>query len=132
VGSTGAKALIDTGSPRTVFPRGIGDLLAVEFPTLAFECPKKIQLMGREWRAVTETVQLMLRPFEDFDWDAEVDFVFDEGLQFGLLGWEGFLNRWSVSLNGYLGYVIIEPAEDFHDRQDPELFADLRERWPNL
>lgn len=32
VGGAGTKALIDTGAPRCVFPRGIGDLVWLTFP----------------------------------------------------------------------------------------------------
>jgi hypothetical protein len=126
---TTTKALIDTGAPRCVFPRGIGDLLAVEFPE--FGGQKKIKLMGHDWPAVTETVELVLRPFDD-PWEAEVDFVVEDELPFALLGYEGFLNRWAVSFNGYLGYFIVEPIQDFDERQPPEVFDTLREQWPHL
>lgn len=126
------KALIDTGAPGTVFPRGIGDLLGIEFPPFATEAEKTIQLMGRAWPAITHTVNLALRPFEDMGWEAEVDFFLEEGLSFGILGYEGFLNRWAVSINGYAGYFIVEPADEFDERQPPEVLADLRSRWPNL
>lgn len=126
------KALIDTGAPRTVFPRGIGDLLCVEFPSYSWECDKKIQLMGHEWGAVSAVINLSLRPFDDVFWDAEVDFVLDEGLPYGLLGYEGFLNRWAVTVNGYLGYVVIEQADDAHAREHPTLFTNLRKQWPGL
>ncbi|MDA8044714.1 MAG: hypothetical protein M0Z30_05680 [Actinomycetota bacterium] len=115
-----------------MFPRGIGDLLAVEFPELGFQCPKKIHLMGREWPATTETVSLTLDPFDDLDWDAEVDFVFEEGLPFALLGYEGFLNRWAVSFHGHGGYFIVEPADGFDERQPAEVIDGLRQRWPEL
>jgi hypothetical protein len=127
-----ARALVDTGAPRTVFPRGIGDLLGVEFPDFHSDADKKIRLMGREWWAITESISLTLRPFDDLGWEAEVDFLMDEGLQYGILGYEGFLNRWAVSINAYSGYFIVEPAEDFESRQSPELLDELRERCPGL
>jgi hypothetical protein len=96
--------------------------------------PKEDPTNGRrrERGAVTAWINLVLRPFSDVVWEAEVDFVRDEGLPYGLLGYEGFLNRWSVTVNGYHGYVIIEPADEAHTREDPELFRELRRRWPNL
>lgn len=127
-----AKALIDTGAPRSVFPRGVGDLLGVRFPDVPSKATKQITLLGRNWPAITETVDPLLLPFEDLGWEAEIDFVLDDGLQFALLGYEGFLNRWAVSFNGYLGYGVVEPAEDFDARQPPELLDDLRARWPHL
>jgi hypothetical protein len=126
------KALIDTGSPRTIFPRGIGDLVGIEFPDLKADAEKKIELMGGRWPAITRPVSLLLQPFDDMGWEAEVDFLLDDVLSFGILGYEGFLNRWAVSINGYLGYVIVEPAEDFDQRQPPEVLADLKARWPQL
>ena len=53
-GSIGAKALIDTGSPRTVFPRGIGDLVGVSFPDLPSECPTAVIVLERNWPCVTQ------------------------------------------------------------------------------
>lgn len=88
--------------------------------------------MGHEWPAITATVNLLLPPFADQGWEAEVDVVVDEGLPFALLGYEGFLNRWAVSFNGYLGYFVVEPAEDFDGRQPHEMFRELRGRFPDL
>lgn len=70
-------------------------------------------------------------PFADA-WEAEVDFVHDEGLPFGLLGYEGFLNRWAVSFNGYNGYFVVAPVDLFHDRQPSDLLDRLRSRWPGI
>lgn len=81
---------------------------------------------------MTEAVTLLLPPFDDLAWDAEVDFVFEEGLPFALLGYEGFLNRWAVSFNGYHGYLIVEPAEEFDERQPPDVLEELIARWPRL
>ena len=130
--SVAYKALIDTGSPRNVFPRGCGDMLQVEFPRFSSDCNKKITLMGRDWPAVTATVHLVLRPFDDLGWDAEVDFVYDEGLPFGLLGYEGFFTRWAVSFNGVDGYFIVELADEFHDRQPDDVMEGLARSWPDL
>lgn len=115
-----------------MFPRGIGDLLAIDFPDYGTQATKQIQLMGHAWPAVTATVNLLLRPFHDMGWAAEIDFVLEEGLPFGLLGYEGFLNRWAVSFNGYQGYVVVEPTDEFDDRQPPEVFEILRREWPEL
>lgn len=132
VGATGVKALIDTGAPRTIFPRGIGVLLGVEFPELPMDCPKKIAVLGGEWPAVTDSVELCLRPFSDIQWHAEVDFMFHEGLPFGILGLEGFLDRWAVSFDGYHGFLVVETADEFADTQDPELLSKFREQWPGV
>jgi hypothetical protein len=127
-----ARALIDTGAPRTVFPPGIGDVLGIEFPDFPSGAEKKIRLMGDVWPAITASISLTLRPFDDLGWEAEVDFFVREGLPYGILGYEGFLNRWAVSINAYSGYFIVEPAEDFESRQPPELLNELRARCPAL
>lgn len=128
---TTTKALIDTGAPRTVFPRGIGDYIGVAFPEGPGASTVNIDLMGRRWAAVTVNVDLMLRPFDDLGWSAPVDFVLDEGLPFGLLGYEGFLNRWAVSFNAYKGYIVVEPIESFDERLPVDPFEEAQRRWPD-
>lgn len=88
--------------------------------------------MGHQWPAITATVNLLLRPFADLGWEAEVDIVVDEGLPFALLGYEGFLNRWAVSFNGCMGYFVVEPADDFDSRQPEDIFSELQQRFPHL
>lgn len=122
------KALIDTGAPRTVFPSGVADVLGIELPETG---TVEIDLMGRRWGAITVGVSLLLRPFDDLGWEADVDFVLDEGLNFGLLGYEGFLNRWAVSFNAYRGYLVVEPTEDFHARMPIDQFEEVQRRWPD-
>jgi hypothetical protein len=61
-------------------------------------------------------VQLRLKAVEADDWEAEVDFVVEEGLPFALLGYEGFLNHWAVGINGYTGYFFVEAIDDFDER----------------
>jgi hypothetical protein len=57
--------------------------------------------------------------------------VLEEGLPFALLGYEGFLNRWAVSFNAYLGYFVVEPAEDFDRRIPEDSFTQMLERFPD-
>jgi hypothetical protein len=64
-------------------------------------------------------------------WAAEVDFVLDEGLRFGLLGYEGFLNRWAVSFDGYHAFFVVEPVETFADRIPIDPFEEFQRRWPD-
>jgi hypothetical protein len=93
---------------------------------------RTVRLMGNTWPAVEASVELSLEPFPESHWSAEVLFVAEEGLPFALLGYEGFLNRWSVSFNGCLGYFIVEPVEDFHARQPRDVMEILRAKWPHL
>lgn len=127
------KALIDTGSPRTVLPRGVGDLLGIEFPRYRTDATKKIRLLGDDWAAITETVTLEIPPFDDdLTWEAEVDFIVDEQLSFALLGYEGFLNRWAVTFNAAFGYFIVEPADEYGENLDPTVLQELHRRHPGL
>jgi hypothetical protein len=131
--SISTKALIDTGSPRTVLPRGVGDLLGIEFPRYRTDATKKIRLLGGDWAAITETVTLKLLPFDDdLTWEAEVDFLIEEQLSFALLGYEGFLNRWAVTFNAAFGYFVIEPADQYAEDLDPAVLEELRRRYPGL
>jgi hypothetical protein len=131
--SISTKALIDTGSPRTILPRGVGDLLGIEFPRYRTEATKKIRLLGQDWAAITETVTLELPPFDDdLTWEAEVDFIVDEYLPFALLGYEGFLNRWSVTFNAAFGYFVVEPADHHREHLDPAVIMELERRHPGL
>jgi hypothetical protein len=128
---TTTPALIDTGAPRTVFPRGIGEIIGIDFPEEGGVGDVNIDLMNHRWPAVTRNVDLLLRPFEDLGWSAEVDFVLEEGLPFGLLGYEGFLNRWAVSFNAYSGYFVVESVEDLDARIPLDTFEEMQRRWPD-
>lgn len=128
--TTTTKALVDTGAPRCVFPRGVGEALGFQFPS-AQQADTTIVLMGHEWPAITHVVGLDLPPFEGLHWEAEVDFVLEEGLPFGLLGCEGFLDRWAVSFNAYYGYFVVEPSDDFDARIPPDPFEELQQRYPD-
>ncbi len=125
------KALIDTGSPRTILPRGVGDALGIDFPRSTDPNLRHHYLMGRRWPAITVLVLLELPPFSELSWEAEVDFVLEEDLPFGLLGFEGFLNRWAVSFNGYHSYFVVEPVEAFEERIPPDPFEEFQRRWPD-
>ncbi|HUC37435.1 MAG TPA: hypothetical protein VMR97_09960 [Acidimicrobiales bacterium] len=125
-----AKALIDTGSPICIFPRGIGDLLAIDFD--GHGVATVFTLAGQRWRAVPETVDLCLAPFNDLGWSAKVEFVMDGDLSYAILGYEGFLDRWAVSMNGAAGYFLIEPADQLDRRTPPAVLQEFRRQWPNL
>lgn len=131
--SISVKTLVDTGAPRTILPRGVGDLIGIEFPRYRSDASKKIRFLGQDWAAITETVTLELPPFND---DLRV------GGRGGLRPRrraflrssrdEGFLNRWCVTFNGAYGYFVVESADDGDARQPPEVFKDLRSRHPEL
>jgi hypothetical protein len=127
------KCLIDTGSPRCVFPRGAAVALDLELPESAEGHPDvhDLRFLGENWEALPFTVQLTLPPYEDLTWEAEADFVLNEGLPFGLLGHEGFLDRWAVSFNAYHDYSVLEPVEALHQRVPVDVFRVWQEEWPD-
>jgi hypothetical protein len=127
---TTTKALVDTGAPRCFFPRGTAEALGINLPA-AYAATTKVVLMDRVWPATTVEVDLVLPPFLDLRWTAAIDFSLEEGLPFGLLGYEGFLNRWAVSFNAYNGYFVVEATEDFDARIPPDPFDELEQRFPD-
>lgn len=128
------KALIDTGCHRTVFPRGAGEALGLEFPPARESAGlTKHFLGGTSCFAISRLVTLRLvEGFADLSWEAEVDFLIeDDVLPFGLLGSEGFLNKWVVSFNYYGNYFVVEPIEDFERRVPLDEFEELQRRYPD-
>jgi hypothetical protein len=127
------RALIDSGSPRTVFPIGAAIALGVELPEEPYSEPecKELHFLGHSWMAFAYTVTLKLPPYQELTWEAEVDFVLSEGLNFGLLGCEGFMDRWAVSLSGYHTYTVIEPIERLHDRLPIDTFEIWQREFPH-
>lgn len=80
------------------------------------------RIAGGRWLTQLETVELTLSPFEDLTWTAEVRFLFqDWGLQFAILGQEGFLDRWVVSFNYLRNYFVVEEPESFETRLPPDV-----------
>lgn len=78
-------------------------------------------------------VSLHIREMPDLAWEAEVDFVLDDPspLPFGLLGQEGFLNKWVVSFNYQMGYFVVEPIEEFEVRLPVDPYDELQKRYPD-
>lgn len=114
------KALIDTGAPVTVFPRGAGDLLGVNFPEWEADCAEHFTVYGPRWGAVRADVEMAIQGTNgEVAWSADVLFSYREGLPYGILGREGFLDRWAVAFNGYYNYFIIEPMEEGDERYRP-------------
>jgi len=68
-----------------------------------------------------------LPPFSGMSWEAEASFLYAELEQSfaGVLGQEGFLDRWVASFNLYDGYFVIEERDSFVGRlgRDPADFA---------
>lgn len=127
------KALIDTGAPRTIFPRGFGEALGLEVPAFPSQGDRLHHLAGQPVHAVSEFVEFVIPQCPDLRWEAEVDFLIEEPgpLPFGLLGQEGFLNKWAVTFVYGLGYFVIEPADEFESRLPLDPFMLLQEQFPD-
>ncbi len=111
-----SSALIDTGAPITLFPRAIGEALGIDFPGDGEPGDEYVTFLGHNWPCIVRPVELKLPPFQDLDWLADVRFVLEDELPFGILGYEGFLVRWAVSFNAYAGYTVVETNESFGSR----------------
>lgn len=127
------KALVDTGSPVCVFPRGAGEALGLHFASDALSpAPRLVDMLGERWAAVPEVVDLTLPRFPTFNWEAEVLFLVKEwDMPYGVLGQDGFLHRWAASFNYYGGYFVIEPADQFAERLPVDEFEEIMKRFPD-
>lgn len=126
------ECLIDTGAPITVFPRGAADPLRIDLPDPLHTQTQTMSLLGDDWPIFGITVTLKLPPFDDLEWEAEVWFALVDNLPFGLLGYEGFLNHWVVTLNAYKPYTVIETVESFEERLPIDAEAEFYKVWPDL
>lgn len=123
------RALIDTGAPYTLFDRGAGDALGVDFERSDAR-RRWHKISGGTYLAQVEMVHLTLPPFDDLAWETEVDFFrTDWGMPFaGLLGTEGFLDRWVVTFNRYENYFVVEEPDGFAERLPPDFEAEYEGR----
>lgn len=120
------RALIDTGAPLTVFTRGAGEALDVDFSDRSAP-RRRVRLLGKLWDVLGQHVTLTLPPFSDLWWEAQVWFLLDDwDMPYGLLGSEGFLEKWAVSFNKYYDYFVVEPAEEFHRDLPVDPFAEFQ------
>jgi hypothetical protein len=122
------KALIDTGSPRTIFDRGAADALEID---LSDRSRQRLHfLAGQSLYAVPAMVALTLPPFDDISWETEVDFLLgDWNMPFGLLGQIGFLDRWVVTFNRYRNYFAVQQIDDFEERLPVDPFEEFQKQW---
>ena len=120
------RALIDTGAPITFFDRGAADALGVSFGHAGAECGI-IRVLGGTWPVQFETVDLTLPLETGLTWTAQVAFARSPDLVMpfqGVLGTEGFLDKFAVTFNKYYDYFIIERPDDFHERAGKALLSD--------
>lgn len=129
-------ALIDTGASSSLFPRGAAEALGVDMGRWQEHRTRNFAIAGAERVAVAHAVHLTLLREPAFNWEADVWFFVEEWpLSFGILGGDGFLDRWAVSFVRSSNYFIVESPPDFerrvpvdHRLQRPEYLDDEWER----
>jgi hypothetical protein len=116
------RALVDTGAPDCIFDVAVADALAIDMSPGAGR-DRRLHILGGEHRSRVAMVGLHLPPFDGIVWETEACFLFAElDMSFiGVLGQNGFLDRWVASFNYYDGYFIIEERDEFVGRlgEDP-------------
>lgn len=117
---------MDTGAPITLFDRGAGDAVGVRFGYAGAETGM-VRILGGHWRAQFEVVDLCIADEPDYQWAARVAFIVDQALQMpfqGVLGTDGFLDKFAVTFNKYYGYFAIERPDDWEERVGRHVAAD--------
>lgn len=108
------RALIDTGSPLTVFDRGAAEALVINLGRSDAETGT-VALLGSHPRVQFEYVDLSIIAEPEFTWTARVAFILDRNFQMvfqGILGTEGFLDKWAVTFNKYYDYFALQRPDD--------------------
>jgi hypothetical protein len=120
------RALVDTGAPITFFDRGVADALGIRIGRTGADTGW-VRILGGHWQVQFEDVQVTLVADPDASWQARVAFVKDGGLQMpfqGVLGTEGFLDKFVVTFNKYYDYFLVERPADWQERVGDQLFDD--------
>jgi hypothetical protein len=112
------RALVDTGAPITFFDRGVADALGIRIGRTGADVGRT-RILGGHWAIQFEVVELELPADPGFTWPARVAFVKDPDFQMpfqGVLGTEGFLDKFVVTFNKYYDYFLIERPDDWQER----------------
>ena len=112
------RALIDTGSPLTLFDRGAADALCIRMGSAGAETGS-IAVLGAVRRVQYEYVELSLPRYPAFSWTAHVAFTTDPQFQMafqGILGVEGFLDKFVVTFNAYENFFVVERPDEWRSR----------------
>lgn len=124
------RALVDTGAPFTLFDRATGDALNVDFSRDGAR-REFHKVAGREYLAQVERVRLTIPAFgDDLQWETEVWFFLEDWeMPFaGLLGQEGFLDKWVVSFD-YPKSFVIEERSSYESRLPVLTPEEVSEIW---
>ena len=108
--ATGLACLLDTGAMATRFSAELADIAGVDLTDAPSE---SISVAGHTLRARPARVTLSLRdPTSHHGWDAAVWFCDPWPFGFQLLGLEGFLRHFQVTIAAYPQWVECEPEPD--------------------
>jgi len=111
------RALIDTGSPLTIFDRGVAEALVINIGYAG--CQRgSVALLGASRPVQFEYVQLSLPHYPGLSWTARVAFVTDRTFQMpfqGILGAEGFLDKLVVTFHAYENFFLVEHPDEWID-----------------
>jgi hypothetical protein len=111
------RALVDTGAPFCIFGLAVAERLGIDMG-LGHGRDRRVHILGGEHTARVTQVVLELPPFDGVTWEIEACFLYaDLDLSFaGVLGQDGFLDRWVVSFNYYDRYFVVEERDSFAER----------------
>lgn len=90
-----------------------------------------MRILGGQWSVQFEHVQVTLVADPQASWQARVAFVKDPALQMpfqGVLGTEGFLDKFVVTFNKYYDYFLVERPAEWQDRIGNQLFEEPSDR----
>lgn len=111
------RALIDTGSPLTIFDRGVAEALVISIGYAG--CQRgTVALLGASRPVQFEYVELSLPHYPGLSWTARVAFVTDRTFQMpfqGILGVEGFLDKFVVTFHAYENFFLVEHPDEWID-----------------
>jgi len=119
------SALIDTGAVRCYFPRGVGEALGFKFS--AFDKDFEAEIGGAPRPVQMKMVTLSLPGDPAAYWETEVAFFLEEWqINYGILGQQGFLDRFVVSFNYSANYFVVETVESWDERTPPDPFEEFQ------
>lgn len=111
------SALIDTGAPITVFDYGTAEALLIRMGQAGAETGT-VALLGKRLPVQFEYVDLCLVAEPSAHWTASVAFIRDQSFEMpfqGLLGTNGFLDKWAVTFNRYYDYFELKTPDEAND-----------------
>ena len=106
------RALVDTGSPLTVFDYGTAEALGIRLGNTGHRAGK-IDLLGATRYIQFEYVELSLPGTGLNSWTADVAFIKQMDFQMpfqGILGQQGFLDHFRVTFSYYSGIFDVAPG----------------------